>query len=240
MAMMWWGWGYNVWESRMVRFSDLKSTPQTTSESSVGAEVMLWPSLWFWHWAQKRKAINTFLQNEWMSEWWMQLHLCSWICVWWVLGHGAHTCRTDGDSVFEVLSIKGRDHIFSFFDALYSIGAALIPCLTHLSFLMPLTWLQRPAQLFCRISHILDLLLPRCVPLSPLFPTMEISFRNFQTQLFGEQEYLISSTVTFIWIILEGTWLPGCPALNNTKIDKQVQLGSTGSHVLGLAWWSSG
>ena len=105
---------------------------------------------------------------------------------------------------------------------------------------MPLTWLQRPAQLFCRISHILDLLLPRCVPLSPLFPTMEISFRNFQTQLFGEQEYLISSTVTFIWITLEGTWLPGCPALNNTKIDKQVQLGSTGSHVLGLAWWSSG
>ena len=66
--------------------------------------------------------------NEWvMSEWWMELHLCSWICDWWVLGHEVHTRETDGDSGFEVLPIKGRSHIFYFVDVLYSVGAALIP-----------------------------------------------------------------------------------------------------------------
>ena len=35
----------------------------------------------------------------------------------------------DRDSIFEVLTMKVRHHIFYFFDVLYSIGAALVPYL---------------------------------------------------------------------------------------------------------------
>ena len=45
------------------------------------------------------------------------------VCL--VLGHEAHICRTDKDSIFDVLTMNARHHIFHFFDVVYSIGAAL-------------------------------------------------------------------------------------------------------------------
>lgn len=75
-----------------------------------------------WHWAGTWKAISMFLMNEWMNEWRVRGQSCVFIheyVGWGVLGHDIHTHEIDGDSCFEVLSIKGRDRVFYFFDVLY-------------------------------------------------------------------------------------------------------------------------